>query len=193
VEHLEKSKLASMAKCYRISSGYQYESKASAVRLEYANSRKIHCCVTENSVAVNSANHLQTVAAQGAVTAQIRWKKPQQGRLKCNVDAAFSEALNCVGFGIYIHDVAGNFIKAKTMWSNPVCSSDVGEALGLLYAIKWMHELQFTNVDFELDAKKVVDYFNRGHNDVFEFGAIMDACRQIHNSYFENSKAEFSR
>jgi len=34
VEHLEKSELARMAKCYRISSGYQYESKASAVRLE---------------------------------------------------------------------------------------------------------------------------------------------------------------
>jgi len=158
-----------------------------------ANSRKNRCGVTGNSVVVNSANHLQTVATQGAVTAQIRWKKPQQGRLKFNVDAAFSEALNCVGFGVCIRDAAGNFIRAKTMWSNPVCSSDVGEALGLLYAIQWMHELQHTDVDFELDAKKVVDYFNRGSNDVSEFGAIMDACRRIHNSYFENSKVEFRR
>jgi ribonuclease HI len=29
--------------------------------------------------------------------------------------------------------------------------------LGLSYAIQWVHELQLTNVDFEMDAKRVVD------------------------------------
>ena len=37
---------------------------------------------------------------------------------------------------------------------------EIGEALCLLYAIQWVHELQLTNVDFEMDAKLVVDYFN---------------------------------
>lgn len=82
------------------------------------------------------------------------------GRLKCNIDASFSEALNCVGFGFCIRNEFGEFIRARTMWSNPVCPSDVGEALGLSYAIRWVHELQLNNVDFELDAKTVVDYFN---------------------------------
>ncbi|KEH42462.1 hypothetical protein MTR_1g069475 [Medicago truncatula] len=104
---------------------------------------------------------------------QARWQKPVHVRLKCNVDALFSDALNCVGFGFCIRDEAGNFIRAKTMWSNPVCSTDVGEALGLSHAIRWVHELQLTNVDFEFDAKKVVDYFNRGSNDITEFGAIV--------------------
>lgn len=36
-----------------------------------ANNMKNHSGVTGNSVAANSANHLQTVAALGAVTAQI--------------------------------------------------------------------------------------------------------------------------
>jgi len=62
------------------------------------------------------------------------------------------------------------------MWSNPVCASDVGEALGLSHSIRWVHELQLTNVDFELDAKKVVDYFNRGNNYITEFGAIVEEC-----------------
>jgi len=78
---------------------------------------------------------------------QIRWKKPGLGRLKCNVDASFLVALNRIGFGFCIRDEAGNFIRAKTMWSNHVCSSEVGETLGLSHAICWMRELQLTNVD----------------------------------------------
>jgi len=53
--------------------------------------------------------------------------------------------------------------------------------------------LQLSNVDFELDVKKVVDYFSGGRNDLFEFGAIVDDCRRKCNVYFENSNVEFSR
>ena len=72
--------------------------------------------------------------------------------LKCNIDAAFSEALNRVGFGLCIRDAAGNFRKAKMMWSNPICRPEIGEALSLLYPIQWVHKLQLTTVDFEMDA-----------------------------------------
>lgn len=76
------------------------------------------------------------------------------------MDTSFSAALNCVGFGLCIRDENGNFIKAKTLWSNPVRAMDIGEALGLSHALHWVRDLQLTNVDFELDAKKVVDYYN---------------------------------
>ena len=111
------------------------------------------------------------------------------------MDASFSESMNCVGYGLRIRDEEGDFIKAKTLWSNPVCSSDVGEAMGLYHAIQWIRELQLSNVDFEMDANKVVDYFNKGkgRNDISEFGTIMDECRKNCNNYFENSKVEFSR
>jgi len=79
------------------------------------------------------------------------------------------------------------------LWLNHVCSSDVGEVLGFSYAIQWVHELQFINVDFEFDAKKVVDYFNEGSNAISDFGAIIDKCRRsCNNSHFKNSKVEFS-
>ena len=120
-------------------------------------------------------------AATVALPVQCKWLKPHQGRLKCNVDASFSEALNCVGFGLCIRDEYRNFIKAKT------CSSD------LYHAIQWVQELQLSNVDFEMDAKKVVDYFNKGRNDISEFGAGMDECTKNCIDYFENSKVEFSR
>jgi len=63
-------------------------------------------------------------------------------------------------------------VKANTMWTSSICDMVVREALGLSYAIKWVQELQLTIVDFELDAKRVIDYFNSGSNDISEFGDI---------------------
>lgn len=33
----------------------------------------------------------------------------------------------------------------------------------LLHVVNWVHALQLLNVDFELDAKKVVDYHNKAN------------------------------
>jgi len=51
---------------------------------------------------------------------------------------------NCIGFGVCIRDESGDFIKAKMMWSNLVCSSNIGEALGLSQVSQWVRELQLT-------------------------------------------------
>ncbi|XP_024628786.1 uncharacterized protein [Medicago truncatula] len=152
-----------------------------------------HSSTAATAAGLNSAVQLITDVNSAVQSTPVKWQKPAHGRLKCNVDASFSDDLNRVGFGFCIRDEGGNFIRAKTMWSNPVCSIDVGEAMGLSHAIQWVHELLLTNVDFELDAKKVVDYFNRGNNDITEFGAIVEECRRSCNLYFENSKVEFSR
>jgi len=77
------------------------------------------------------------------------------------------------------------------MWFTAVCSVDVGEALGLRHAIRWIHELQLTNVDFEVDSKRVADYFNKGRRDVTEFGSIMDSNIQLCSNYLTNSRVEF--
>jgi len=158
-----------------------------------ANGKKLQGGLAVVAAVPNTAEQMAASVNGAGQHEQIRWKKPGLGRLKCNVDASFLDALNRVGFGFCIRDEAGNFMTAKTMWSSPVCSSEVGEALGLSHAIRWVRELQLTNVDFELDAKKVVDYFNEGSNDISEFGAIVEECRRNFVTYFENSKVEFSR
>jgi len=80
------------------------------------------------------------------------------------------------------------FSFSKTMWFTPVHSVDVGEALGLHHSIRWIHELQLTNVDFEVDSKRVADYFNKGRGDVNEFSSIsIHFCRM----YLTNSHVEF--
>jgi hypothetical protein len=63
------------------------------------------------------------------------WQRPLQGRLKCNVDASFSNSLNRTGIGMCIRDAEGTFVLAKTLNFSPKCSVPLGEALGLLYAL----------------------------------------------------------
>jgi hypothetical protein len=93
-----------------------------------ANNRKQSCGLTGNSMGLLTAAGTQPARGNGTVSAEMQWIKPQQGRLKCNVDASFSEALNRVGIGLCIRDADGNFIKAKTLWSSPMCLPEVGEA-----------------------------------------------------------------
>ncbi|XP_024634509.1 uncharacterized protein [Medicago truncatula] len=123
----------------------------------------------------------------------VQWRKPSVGRYKCNVDASFPNNSNKVGFGMCIRDSDGNHVRSKTMCFYPFCSIDVGEALGLYHALRWIQELQLTNVDFEVDFKRIADYFNKGHGDVTEFGFIMDSNIHFCNTYLKNSHVEFIR
>ena len=100
---------------------------------------------------------------------------------------------NKLGIGMCIRNEEGRFIRAKTMWFSPVCSVDVGEALGLFYAIQWVRELRLQNVDFEVDSKRVAYYFNRSNRDITVFGNIMDSNIHYCLSNLENSHVEFIR
>ncbi|XP_024630838.1 uncharacterized protein [Medicago truncatula] len=121
----------------------------------------------------------------------VRWRKLSIGRYKCNVDASFPNNSNKAGFGMCIRDSDGNHVRSKTMFFSPVCSIDVGEAMGLHHAIRWIQELQLTNVDFEVDSNRVADYFNKGRGDATEFGSIMDSSIYFSNTYLTNSHVEF--
>nr|ABD28710.1 Polynucleotidyl transferase, Ribonuclease H fold [Medicago truncatula] len=123
----------------------------------------------------------------------IRWRKPKSGRLKCNVDASFSTSSNKVGIGMCIRDSEGNHVRSKTMWFSPLCPVNIGEALGLYHATRWINELQLTNVDFEVDSKTIADYFNKARGDNTEFGSIMENTIQFCNIFLTNSHVEFTR
>jgi hypothetical protein len=107
------------------------------------------------------------------------WRKPMAGRVKCNIDASFPVNSNRVGIGICVRDENGAFILAKTEWFSPKSDVHVGEALGLLVALNWVHELNLGPVEFELDSKRVVDIFHSSSRDFTEFGVIMDHCKLI--------------
>ena len=123
----------------------------------------------------------------------IYWTKPNAGRYKCNIDASFSKHLNKVGLGMCIRDEHGAFVLAKTDWFSPICEVHIGEALGLISTLEWVHELNLGLVDYEMDAKRVVDSFLSSRHDVTEFGIIIQNYKTLFRHYYENSTVEFVR
>jgi ribonuclease HI len=124
---------------------------------------------------------------------QQMWRKPMAGRVKCNIDASFPNNSDRVGIGICIRDEHGAFILAKTEWFSPRVDVHIGEAIGLLSALTWVHQLNLGPVEFELDSKRVVDRFHSSSRDLTEFGAIMDHCKFTFSTYYRNSSVEFVR
>jgi hypothetical protein len=67
------------------------------------------------------------------------------------------------------------------------CNVDTSEALDsfMLYLI-WVRELHLERVDFALDSKRVVDYFNKGGSDVTDLGDVIGECHCVIDVNFEN-------
>jgi hypothetical protein len=100
---------------------------------------------------------------------------------------------NILGIGMCIRDDESLFVLPKAMWFLLVCSVDVGEALELYHVIRWINDLQLTNVDFEVDSKRVDDYFRSGIGDLTEFEAIMSSRIQFCSLHLEESHVDFIR
>ena len=123
----------------------------------------------------------------------VKWMKPNGRRVECNIDAFFYKLSNRVGIVVCIRDENGTFVLAKTKWFSPICKVHVGETLGLLSALEWVHVLNLRPVDFEMDAKRVVDNFHSQTNDVTQFANIIDNCKSLFRNFYENSRVEFVR
>ena len=80
---------------------------------------------------------------------------------------------------------------AKTVPVTPMCSVPVGEALGLLYALEWLSDMGFDNVDFALNSMLTTNAFNQHCVDVTKFGQVLSACRCLFKTNFTDSKVEF--
>lgn len=121
----------------------------------------------------------------------VKWNKPSAGLFKCNIDTSFSN--NKVGICVCIRDDEGLFVASRSKWFLPSTEVDVGEALGLLTSIKWVHELRLDSVDFELDAKSVVENLNIQQPNDLDFGAITLECNRLLALLLRNSHVMFVR
>jgi hypothetical protein len=113
--------------------------------------------------------------------------------VKCIIDTSFPSNSNKVDIDMCIRDEHGAFILAKTGWYTLRSNVHIGEALRLLSALNWVHELQSGSVDFELDSKRVVDSFHSLVQNYSEFGVLMDHWKLIFSNYYSNSSVEFVR
>jgi len=59
-----------------------------------------------------------------------------------------------------IRDEENCCVLSKTMRFILLCSVDVEETLEFYHVIWWIQDLYLSNVDFEVESKSVIDYFN---------------------------------
>jgi len=132
------------------------------------------------------------LSSSSSEASNVCWQHAQQGRLKCNIDASFSQEWNGTGIGICVRDDDGATVLAKSMSFSPLCHVFVGEALGLFYALDWLSDIQMDNVDFVVDSKTTSDAFHSNRSDVSEFGHII-TVQKLFTFQFTNSRVEFNR
>lgn len=80
---------------------------------------------------------------------------------------------------ICLNDVYEVFMKAKTLCLQPMLNVKEGKASCLLAIIEWVRKLEFKQVIFILDSKRVVNSFNLTINDRFEVCSILSICGSI--------------
>ncbi|XVF52726.1 hypothetical protein PTKIN_Ptkin05aG0041600 [Pterospermum kingtungense] len=107
------------------------------------------------------------------------WEKPLIDVLKCNVDVAVFSASQTMGHGMLIRNDRGEFVATKSLVSSGVYAVKEREVLGLLHALRWIKELGYERVIFELDSKTVVDVVNSSLLDVSEFGSLVSTCKNL--------------
>jgi hypothetical protein len=100
--------------------------------------------------------------------------------------------MNKGGIGMCIGVDVGDLVLAKTSWFSPLCDVGIREAVGLHTTLERTLDFQFDNIDFTLDYKKVVYALRTCVEDSSEFDCIINACRQLFQSRFQNSHVEFN-
>lgn len=110
----------------------------------------------------------------------ISWKKPPDGWITCNVDAATNVHINYSSFGCLIQDSAGTFIVGYGGQLQGITDSKIVEAMAFREALSWLKNRKVNNVCLELDAQLVVQAMRRQRRDNFSyFGDIIKDCLDI--------------
>jgi hypothetical protein len=87
----------------------------------------------------------------------VGWKAPEVGWLKANWDAAVDEPGGRSGLGVIIRDLNGTMRAARSVAKQVCLHPEVAEAMALQEAFKLCRELEIGQVEFEGDAKRIVD------------------------------------
>jgi len=75
------------------------------------------------------------------------------------INTYFSLSRNKIGIEMCSHDENCCLVLAKILWFSPSFLVEVGEAMSIYHVALWGCDLQSDNMDFVLNSKKVVDYF----------------------------------
>jgi ribonuclease HI len=78
-------------------------------------------------------------------------------------------------------DAHGKFVRAYTRRFEGKLEIAEAEALGVLEALQWLHNVDISNVHIEVDCLQVVQAINNKLRNNTEFGIIIELCRSLLN------------
>lgn len=103
----------------------------------------------------------------------ISWKKPPEGVLKCNIDAATFSHNTVTGFGMCFRNFKGQLLMGKSALLQSFGSVLEAEAVAMLDALHTAITAGYHDVMFETDNKILADAINSSFVYLNEFGSIV--------------------
>lgn len=92
------------------------------------------------------------------VNVDKKWRPPDIGTWKLNVDASFVQDAECFIIGMIIRDHAGVFVEGRSMTLPYPGSVFEGECIG--EALSWLTDYQSRKVIVETDSLLIKKHFN---------------------------------
>ncbi|XP_040994257.1 uncharacterized protein LOC121240790 [Juglans microcarpa x Juglans regia] len=112
-----------------------------------------------------------------------KWKPPTWPYLKVNFDAAFDKMKEMMGMRIVIRDCEGDLLASLLVSNECVNSVFLAESNALLRAMELCQDLAFTLVEFEGDAKAVVDVVKSNVDENSWLGQVIEDIKQMMNRF----------
>lgn len=113
----------------------------------------------------------------------VRWKPPEAGHLKINVDASLSQETDSYALGMVIRDDKGGFVEGKVVRLHYVESAMDAETKGVFEALRWAVTKGLQNVCIETDSLLTIKALQSQEINMLEVGHITQDCMNILRVY----------
>lgn len=106
----------------------------------------------------------------------VKWMKPLNGALKCNIDASVFQDKGYSSFGFLIKDANGVCVKAINGATRGVFDPSIAEAMAFKEALSWIKSSNISNIHVETDCQSLVMALRSPSHDLSYFGSIVLEC-----------------
>lgn len=108
-----------------------------------------------------------------------RWKPPEVGNMKVNVDASLSSENATFSVGMVLRDHTGKFIEGRVGCMPEVGSIFEAEAIGIREALSWIAGKGLTQVSFESDSLLSIRALRGDGGNQLEVGHVIQHCLEL--------------
>lgn len=108
-----------------------------------------------------------------------KWKPPDRGTLKLNVDASFAPEASSFSIGMVVRDHEGVFIEGRSMTLPRPATVFEAECIGVREALSWILSFQGQAVVVETDSLLTQRALYGGSMNLLEVGHVIDQCREL--------------